>query len=161
MMPKLATKGPRGPKHGPNMGPISAHMGLKVSVEQTLIADSFLTNLNDENDPGEGAHHIVEEIRLMHLGVTAPWLLGWQAGWQADWLVDCLASWLAGWLAGWLIGWLAECLASWLAGWLAGCGWLAGWLDKQNVKNSILKQRTSICELRLSVGTRSRHPPEP
>ncbi len=56
------------------------------------------------NYPGEGAHHVVEEIWLMHLGVTAAWLLGWQAGWQAGWLVDCLASWLAGWLAGWLIG---------------------------------------------------------
>jgi hypothetical protein len=49
----------------------------------------YACNTNIDRDPGEGAHHVVDEIWLMHIGVTAAWLLGWQAGWQAGWLAGC------------------------------------------------------------------------
>jgi hypothetical protein len=39
-----------GLKHEPSMGPISARMGHKLSVEQTLLADSLLTNLNAKKE---------------------------------------------------------------------------------------------------------------
>jgi hypothetical protein len=81
----------------------------------------YSCNTNIDRDPGEGAHHVVDEIWLMHIGVTAAWLLGWQAGWQAGWLVGWLFNkldlLLTGWLAGWLAGWRAVWQAGWLAGW--------------------------------------------
>ncbi len=49
--------------------------------------------------PGEGAHHVVEEIWLMHLGVTAAWLVRWQTCRLENWLADKLAGWQVGRLA--------------------------------------------------------------
>ena len=45
------------------MGPISARMGHKLSVEQTLLADSLLTNLNAKKE-WEGA------TRIAYKGIT-------------------------------------------------------------------------------------------
>jgi len=56
----------------------------------------YACNTNIDRDPGGRAHHVVDEIWLMHIGVTAAWLLGWQAGWQAGWLVGWLTAWQAG-----------------------------------------------------------------
>jgi hypothetical protein len=49
---------------------------------RTSIGKQVLLNSGSPHAPASAT------LWLMHLGVTAAWLLGWQAGWQAGWLAD-------------------------------------------------------------------------